>query len=156
MGVTCDGLGARPRVIKDSHPLNTTETKGKFPLHGPTRKGFSFSNPPPSSPSRSISAINFQPEIRVQNLDFTPIVIQPLQRRAVQKHEEQCLGRNISLNSSAIVYICLDFFLSLSDFCSNVLIFRPFIFCRIQLITLNLEVNSLSVHREPKLNLCDI
>ena len=33
--VTCDGLVSRPGGVKDSHPLNTTETKDKRRLHEP-------------------------------------------------------------------------------------------------------------------------
>ena len=41
--LTCDGLVSHPGGIKDSHPLNTTETGDKRRLHGPLDcKGFSF------------------------------------------------------------------------------------------------------------------
>ena len=38
--LTCDGLVSCPGGVKDSHPLNTTETGDKRHLHGPL--GFSL------------------------------------------------------------------------------------------------------------------
>ena len=43
--LTGDGLVSHPGEVKDSHPLNTTETGAKHRHHGPhgsAGKGFSF------------------------------------------------------------------------------------------------------------------
>ena len=33
--LTCDGVVSHSGGVKDSHPLNTTETRDKYWLHGP-------------------------------------------------------------------------------------------------------------------------
>ena len=33
--LTCDALVSRPGAVKDSHPINITETEDKRRLHGP-------------------------------------------------------------------------------------------------------------------------
>ena len=41
--LTCDGLASGPGGVKDSHPLNTTESGDERWLHGHVaRKGFGF------------------------------------------------------------------------------------------------------------------